>query len=97
MTLTNTHRLGQQHPETFKAAGAPSSSRVAPAAGQSQADILAQQCLNLFRQGHDTIEIAKRLNMTEARVSKFVWVARCREKGPATFLRRDRVVARVAS
>lgn len=47
----------------------------------------AQEALSLFRQGKDTSEVAKVLQIGEARVSKLIWWARCKEKSlPADYL-----------
>ncbi|HYE25080.1 MAG TPA: helix-turn-helix domain-containing protein [Clostridia bacterium] len=52
--------------------------------------------LRMFREGMDTFAIAKELNLSEATVSRHLWVARCREKGlPARFLSRG-VVKQIA-
>ena len=90
MTSLNTHRLGQHPlPETSKAGAGGPPPPLAPAAH-------SVQCLNLFRQGHDTFAIAKRLGISEAKASKLLWVARSREKGlPADYLRAGHV-ARIA-
>lgn len=53
--------------------------------------------LTAFRLGFDTVEIAKSLNMTEATVSRHIWVARCREKNrPAIYLSRHQVLRRIS-
>lgn len=50
-------------------------------------DQLAVDILARFRDGADTSEIARTLNIPEAKVSQLLWIARCRDKGlPATFL-----------
>jgi len=44
---------------------------------------------SLFLLGMDTVEIAERLGVLEAVASRFIFVARCREKGlPAIVERR---------
>ena len=47
--------------------------------------------LQLFRSGMDTNEIAKKLFVPEAEVSRRIWVARSRELGlPARYLGEER-------
>jgi transposase len=47
---------------------------------------LPARILSMFREGKDTQEIAQELQMKEATVSRYLWVARCQEKGlPAVF------------
>ena len=56
-------------------------------------EVMAKNALKEFRKGNDTAEIAAKLQISEARASRLVWVARCQEKGlPATFLNRAREV-----
>lgn len=40
--------------------------------------------LDLFRSGMDTVQIAQRLNITEAAASNLVWKLRCREHNLAS-------------
>jgi hypothetical protein len=48
---------------------------------------LSTRIWRLFHDGKDTNDIAKSLAMPEARVSRLLWAARCREKRrPATFI-----------
>lgn len=48
---------------------------------------LAADCLKLFRACRDTLQIAESFDLPEARVSRLIWAARCRERGrPAEFL-----------
>lgn len=55
------------------------------------------QALTMFRHGLDTVEIAKRLGVSEANVSRYIWVARSREKRlPADFLNKDGQIKRIA-
>jgi hypothetical protein len=47
----------------------------------------AKQALWLFRQGMDTVAIARSLQIGEARASKLLWYARCKERNlPAEYL-----------
>lgn len=41
---------------------------------------LAARCLQHFRNGFDTANIARRLAISEAKASRLVWVARCHAK-----------------
>ena len=60
-------------------------------------DQVAEMALARFRAGSDTAEIAELMRLPECRVSKMLWVARCREKGlPAVFLNRSREVKLIA-
>jgi vacuolar-type H+-ATPase subunit C/Vma6 len=60
-------------------------------------DQVAEMALRRFRAGSDTAEIAEWMRLPECKVSKLLWVARCREKGlPATFMNRAREVKRIA-
>lgn len=60
-------------------------------------DVKAEYVLGLFRKGKDTVQIAKFLGLTEAKVSRLLWVARCRERNlPATFMNKAREVKRIA-
>jgi hypothetical protein len=57
---------------------------------------LSIEVLRRFRSGKDTLEIAREFSVSEARVSRLLWVARCRDKGlPATFLTKAREVKRI--
>lgn len=48
---------------------------------------IAFEALRLFREGNDTLEITKGLQISEARASKLLWWVRCKEKGlPAEFI-----------
>lgn len=58
---------------------------VAVASNYDQAS-LAKSCLVYFRKGKDTIRVAKRFGISEARASRLIWVARSWEKGlPADY------------
>lgn len=53
--------------------------------------------LRAFRSGSDTFRIAKSMNMTEATVSRHIWVARCREKNrPAIYIGKNDVLKRIS-
>jgi hypothetical protein len=53
---------------------------------------MALRALQHFRHGFDTMEIAKRLGVTEARASMLVWAARCHARDlPADMLRAGEV------
>lgn len=53
--------------------------------------------LRAFRSGSDTFRIAKSVNMTEAAVSRRIWVARCREKNrPAIYIGKNDVLKRIS-
>lgn len=56
-----------------------------------------QNVLRLFRFGMDTCEIARKLHVTEAVVSRGLWLARCAEKNlPALYLvKKTREVRRI--
>ncbi|WP_127524052.1 hypothetical protein [Mesorhizobium sp. Z1-4] len=64
---------------------------VAIASNHDQAS-LAKSCLAYFRKGKDTMQVAKRFGISEARASKLIWVARSWEKGlPADYDHRGSV------
>ena len=53
----------------------------------SDSHILADRCLQHFRHGFDTVEIAKRFGISEARASRLLWVARSHAKNlPADYV-----------
>lgn len=55
------------------------------------------RALELFHEGKDTQEIALLMGVSEAKASRYVWAARCREKGlPADFLTSDKEAKRIA-
>lgn len=61
-------------------------------------DSLATNILASFRKGNDTAAIAQDTGFPEEKVSRLLWVARCREKSlPATFLDRARHVKQIAA
>ena len=61
-------------------------------------DRLADDILAKFRAGKDTADIARELNLREAKVARLMWVARCRDKGlPATFMNRANEIKQVAA
>jgi len=50
---------------------------------------LSTRIWRMFQGGKDTFDIGKSLGIPEARVSRLLWAARCREKGlPAHFMDR---------
>lgn len=52
----------------------------------------ADSCLAYFRKGKDTMQVAKRFGISEARASRLIWVARSWEKGlPADYDHRGSV------
>jgi transposase len=54
---------------------------------------LSIEVLQKFRSGKDTLEMAKEFGVSEAMVTRLLWVARCRDKGlPSTFLTKKREV-----
>ena len=55
------------------------------------------RALRLFREGLDTKDVALRLGVSEALAARYIWVARCREKGlPADFENSSGEVKRIA-
>lgn len=61
-------------------------------------DQLAIDILAEFRSGLDTFEIARRRNMSESKIARLMWVARCRDKGlPATFVNRANEIRQIAA
>ncbi|RWO22834.1 hypothetical protein [Mesorhizobium sp.] len=57
----------------------------------------SEMALRRFRAGSDTAEIAAQMRLPEWKVSRLLWVARCREKDlPATFMNRSRQVKQFA-
>jgi DNA-binding transcriptional regulator LsrR (DeoR family) len=63
----------------------------------SEMDRLSERALALFRYGMDTYDIAKTFGIPEAKASRLLWVARCREMGlPATFMNKAREVKLIA-
>lgn len=58
----------------------------APVISRTDKAKLAKACLREFRSGRDTMQIATRFGISEARASKLIWVARSWEKGlPAEY------------
>ena len=50
----------------------------------------AELILQLFRDGFDTVEIARHLGLPESKASRYLWAARSWEKGlPAEYMHRD--------
>jgi hypothetical protein len=63
----------------------------------AELDVLAERALTLFRYGMDTHDLAKTFGVSEAKASRLLWVARCRERGlPAIFMNKAREVKLIA-
>jgi transposase len=55
------------------------------------------RALALFREGKSTHEVALLIGTSEALASRYIWVARCREKGlPADFYNASGEIKRIA-
>lgn len=60
---------------------------LAPAA-QPEVSGLAFEALRLFRSGLDTVQIGKRLSISDAKASRYIWAARSAALSkPADFIR----------
>lgn len=59
----------------MNAAGNQASAALAPS--ETQTGQIALRALSLFRDGKDTLRIAKILKVTESRASTLVWLGRC--------------------
>lgn len=55
------------------------------------------RALELFHEGKDTHQIGLLMGITEAKAARYVWAARCREKGlPADFIDSSGDIKRIA-